>query len=78
MASAVGWARMSQFLFFTWIILSMELLAMPSYFSRCSSSRVFIFIIAPSFSPTTNYDSFLLSLSIIEVGKLGSFIRWNV
>lgn len=47
MVRAVGWPSTSQFLDFTCRMQSIELFTMPSYFTRCSSSRVLIFRIAP-------------------------------
>jgi len=68
MVMAVGWAKISQFFDFTNKILSTELFTIPSYLILCSDSIVFIFIMAPSFRPTTTSDYFLPSVSIIDLG----------
>lgn len=58
--------------------LSIELLTIPSYLNLWSGYRQLIFIRPPSFNPTNISDSFLVSFSRIDRGKLERDTLWKV
>ena len=76
--SAEGCVSSSRFLLFMCRVWSTESFTMPSYLSLCSGSRVFSLMSPPSRKPITASDSFLDSVRMIEVGQLGSEMRWKV